>query len=473
MKNYWKQKTKIIATIGPSCASEAILQALIERGLDGARLNFSHGTHEEHMHYARTIRRLAKQMGVPVALIQDLSGPKIRLGEIAGGVVMVKRGDPYTFTTRQGIGNADVASVNFPLLPRFVKRGDALLLDDGTKRFRVAGKTDTDVHTVVEIGGEIRSHKGINLPHVKAKDVFTQKDWDDLAFGLEIGVDYVALSFVRDEKDIQQVRQFLAAHKSSAHIIAKIEKQEAVDNLDSILDVSDAIMVARGDLGIEVSIEDVPIIQKRAIHLANTKAKPVITATQMLESMTTSPTPTRAEATDVANAILDGTDATMLSGETANGDDPVRVVKTMETIARRTLDMFPYDYWMEHSEPDMSDTTAALSYASVILANRIGTKIIVALTESGHMARLISRHKPSQLIVALTPNQTTLQQLAISWGVLPIHTRAIKDLKDSLNVARTIIRQEGLLNDGDPYVVIAGRRLGDSTLDNVLLVQKV
>jgi pyruvate kinase len=395
------RKTKIVATIGPACETEDIIKALIEKGMDMARLNFSHATHQDHGKKIRLIRRISAKMNRPVSILQDLAGPKIRVGNITEPGVLLEPGKEFVLTSRRMIGNRHGVSVSYLKLPQEVKRGDRLLLADGLMELVVRDTDGQDITCLVITGGMLTSHKGINLPTgTMSVPCLTEKDRKDLLFGLANDVDYIALSFVKTAADIRLVKDLVREKGKDIPVIAKIEKHEAIENLDAIIAVADGIMVARGDLGVEIPPEEVPLIQKMIIRKANAAGKPVITATQMLRSMTLSPRPTRAEAADVANAVLDGTDALMLSEETATGNYPVEAVDFMNRLAVAAEAGFPYEKFLAMiPEKDISESVAQ---AACILAAHLDAKAIVAHTQSGATARHISRFRPRQPIIALS-----------------------------------------------------------------------
>jgi pyruvate kinase len=404
------RRTKIVATIGPASTARDVLTRLLDAGMDVARLNFSHGTHEEHAQRITLLREIGRTFEHPLAIIQDLQGPKIRTGALQNGApVQLRAGERFDITTREVSGTAARVSTTYAALPHDVRRGDRILLSDGLIELRVLDSADDVVRTEVVFGGELREHQGINLPGVQVSaPALTPKDAADLDFGLQQGVDYVAVSFVRRAGDIEQVKQRIAASGKPTPIIAKIEKPEALDDLPAILEAADSIMVARGDLGVEMPAEQVPVVQKQLIEAANAVGVPVITATQMLDSMIRNPRPTRAEASDVANAIIDGTDAVMLSGETATGLYPVEAVQTMVRIAEvaeasgRHGDI--------HAVPPKSTTRpgsvgSAISAAACAIVQTVPVRAIIAFTISGNTARLVARLRPTVPILALTPSE--------------------------------------------------------------------
>jgi pyruvate kinase len=414
--------TKIVATVGPASREEPVLRSLIKAGVDVFRLNMSHGDHSGHSEVVDRIRRISADLGCTVGILADLSGPKIRIGMISEEPVMLEAGAPFVITTQQDVmGNAERVSCNYPQLCQDVQAGQEILLDDGKLWLEVRSVRPPEVHCVVVKGGPLSSKKGINLPHTKlAISALTEKDRNDMEFAIAQKVDFFALSFVKRVQDVEECRYFMKFRGADIPIFAKIEKREAVDNLEDILAVSDGIMVARGDLGVEIPLEEVPIIQKRIIALCNREGKPVITATQMLESMIRNFRPTRAEAADVANAILDGTDAVMLSAETAAGDYPIEAVQVMSRIAAATEGQItPRQFPL--ATP--ADIPMALSLAAATLANQVGASAILCLTQGGSTARRVAQWRPRARILAWCPLPETARQLTVSWGVRAVNRR--------------------------------------------------
>ncbi|HEX4440857.1 MAG TPA: pyruvate kinase [Thermoanaerobaculia bacterium] len=464
------RRTKIVCTIGPASRDPAVLAKLVEAGMDVARLNFSHGTHEEHARVIAALRALGSRARRPVAILQDLAGLKIRIGEIAPGHVRLEPGSAFTLTTRGVPGNATEASVSYPELARSVRPGDRLLLADGEIALQAEETTATDVRCRVIAGGLLSSHKGISLPGRTVEGPsLTDKDREDLAFGVAQGVDYAALSFVRCGDDVRMVRAYLAERGASVPLIAKIEKHEALGCVDEILDASDGIMVARGDLGVETPLEHVPLLQKMLIDRANRAGKPVITATQMLLSMVERPRPTRAEVADVANAILDGTDALMLSEETASGRFPVEAAETMRRIAEDTETAFPFEQWMRRFEDRaLQSLPEAVAGAAAELAEHIGAGVIVAWTESGETPRLVAKHRPRRPILALSTRPETARRLALVWGVEPLVVEEEPDTDAMLLRAPALAVAHGLLRPGETAVITAGIPIGVAGSTNLI-----
>lgn len=440
------RRTKIVCTIGPASSSEAQLRALLAHGMDVARLNFSHGDREQHGEVLRCIRTLAAGLGMPVAVLQDLAGPKVRVGRIAGGGVALEAGQAFTLTTRLVEGSQDRVSVSYDGLPAEVDAGDTLLLADGTIELRVERVTGDEIRCRVIVGGRLGSGKGLNVPSGLGQlPILRDKDLDDLRFGVEHGVDYVGLSFVRGADDVRTVRARIEQLGHRIPLIAKIETRAALDRFDEILDAADGIMIARGDLSIETPFARVPLVQKRLIAAANRRARPVITATHMLFSMVAAPHPTRAEVADVANAILDGSDAVMLSEETAIGQHPVRALDVMVAIARETergvLEGSPSP--RATAEAPLTEEGALVRAACQLAADR-GVGVLVTVTRSGETARLAAQQRPGQVIVALTGDPQTYRQLALVRGVRPLLLPASsRDLEDLLEAARRAARERG------------------------------
>lgn len=467
------KKTKIVCTIGPATESEAKLTELVNAGMNVMRLNFSHGDFNEHQGRVDNLKKVMAKTGKIVAVMQDLAGPKIRIGEFEGGVTVLKEGQTFTLTTDKIMGDNKRVHVNYPLLPKEVKIGGTIMLHDGKKRLEIIDIKGNDVITKVIVGGEIKNKRGVNLPgaYLSISSV-TEKDRADLAFGIKNKVDFVALSFVRRPSDITELRELLKKAKSNAQIISKIETPEALENIDEIIKLTDGIMVARGDLAIEIPAEDVPLAQKMLIQKCNELGKPVITATQMLESMIKSPVPTRAEVSDVANAIIDGTDAIMLSEETTLGDFPVEAVKMMTRIAHRVeKDVFTHDTIFEFEESH--GTTDVISQAAVQTAHDIKAKFIVALTDSGRTARMVARYHPAEMILAVTANVKEAPKLALSFGCYPVVVEKFKTIEDVMKTVRQIASKHKLAVKGDNVVIVAGVPFGKNRETNMILVETI
>jgi len=467
-------KTKIIATIGPSSNSKFVLKKMISAGMNVARLNFSHGTHEEHLKVIKLIRTLSKEMNRPLSIILDLQGPKIRTGILKDGKpIVLKKNGTISITSKNISGTANIISTTYTNLASDVKKGDKILLDDGLIELKVLSKNKDTVTCKIINGGILKEHKGINLPGVKiSAPSLTEKDKKDLIFGIESGVDYFALSFVRSADDLKLIKSIIKKHKTDIPVIAKIEKPEAVDNLDKILEVADAIMVARGDLGVELKPEQIPRVQKYIIQKTIHTGKPVITATQMLETMTNNPIPTRAEASDVANAIYDGTDAVMLSGETASGKYPVKAVQMMRKIAAEAENS-PFMKYNIHYEKDVKDLiTNAVAQSCVDILHELGAKAIVSFSVSGKTSKLISKHRPSKPIYAFTPHQEVYNRLSLVWGIEPLLIPPINDAKKIIEVGEKILIDNKLVKKNQLVIIVTGLALKSGST-NLIKIHRV
>ncbi len=453
-------RTKIVATIGPASRDPDVLARLIEAGMNVARLNFSHGTHAFHAENIQRIRAVSERLGVPVAIMADLQGPKLRVARIEGEGLRLQEGTVVTLTTKPVSGQDGVIPVQFAGLPQAVAPGDRILIDDGAIELEVIECTDTDVKARVLVGGLVKSHKGLNLPHSSlALSAITEKDRQDLQFALAHGVDWVALSFVRTAQEIHNLKaliQQFARGGPPVPVIAKIEKPQALEHLDDIIDTADGIMVARGDLAVETSPEDVPLIQKRIIRKCNEAGKPVITATQMLESMIHNPRPTRAEVSDVANAILDGSDAVMLSAETASGKYPVESVRMMARIIARVEEELQRSLPRLNTTRQPGHVEQAVARAAVLTASDLGARLIITPTLSGNTARQVSRFRPPQPIIAPTPNAHVQNQILLYWGVFPFLAPRQQNTDEMLAHAVDLVLGEGLVRPGDTVVLVAG-----------------
>ncbi len=469
------RRTKIVATLGPATRNRERLEEILRAGVDVIRLNFSHGTPEEHERDYLLVRTIAEELGRPVAILQDLQGPKIRVGQVEGDEVELVTGGRVVLSTRPGPSDAQTITTSYQDLPSVVSPDDPILLDDGLIELRVVEVRSQDVHCDIVCGGILRSRKGINIPRsATTLPALTEKDVKDLEVGLKLGVDYVALSFVRSAADLVVVKEKIAEHGLDTPVIAKIEKPQAVDNLEEILASCEGIMVARGDLGVEMYPAQVPLIQKRAIRLAGQRRRVSITATQMLESMTHSPRPTRAEASDVANAILDGTDAVMLSGETAVGDFPVQTVQQMVRIAESTEPAL-FDDRIYSADPDPDETTSfqdAIIHAAVLLADELDAQAIVVFTESGRTARRLSLRRPENEVFAFSYRPETVRRLALIWGVQPLRlTDRYHRTRDLLRDAERILLAEKHVAEGDTIVMIAGYQMAEGAA-NMLKIHR-
>lgn len=473
-----ERRTKIVCTLGPSSSSPEAIASLIAAGMDVARLNFSHGTHDEHRQRIRLVREAAERAGRVVPILQDLQGPKIRLGEIENGGVLIHKGQDLVLTTEPvEMGTQERVYVSYDDLPQDVDPGGRILVDDGLIELRVKAVNGTDVTTEVVVGGPLRSRKGVNLPHIRStRPSLTEKDLEDLEFGLALNVDFIALSFVRTGVDVDALLERVRASGRQVGIIAKIEKPEAVDHFDEILQRVDGIMIARGDLGIEMPMQEVPIVQKQIIRKCLDAGKPVITATQMLESMIDNPRPTRAEASDVANAVLDGSDAVMLSGETAAGKYPIRTVEAMAEIIRvaernRRL-LGSWEAALDGNGEGV-DVTEAISYTAVRLAEEVGAVAIACLTHSGGTARSIARHRPRVPVYAFTDSQPVVGQLGLVWGTRGIGIPFQHHTDDGIGTVRRLLIERGVARPGDRIIITAGLPLPAKGLTNMVHVSQL
>jgi pyruvate kinase len=464
-----RRRTKIVATIGPASEDRDTLRALVDAGMDGARLNFSHGTQADHARRNASIREVQAEVGRPLSVIADLQGPKLRVGELSEPVVLERGGEITLVGGDHALDGA--LSVSPAVIGDVLRAGHEVLIDDGMIRLLVEEVNQGRVRCQVLVGGAVKTHKGVNLPGVPLPiPSLTRKDTDDLAFAISLGVDFVALSFVRSAADVRDLRKLIDDAGSSARVIAKIEKAEAVDVLDELLEATDGVMVARGDLGVEIGPAAVPLLQKRIIRRSLEYGKPVITATQMLESMIHQPEPTRAEASDVANAILDGTSAVMLSGETAVGSYPLEAVRTMDVIAREVEPSLGY----RHEIPEAADSPSvgnAMSNAACDLAEALGATAILVPTFSGRTASLIARLRPRRPIAGLSHHQYALQQMALEWGVTPLWIPESPDVEDLWTLSIRAARDAGLVRAGDRVVITAGTQVNIPGSTNVIKVE--
>ena len=469
------RKTKIICTIGPASESEEMLRALIDAGMNVARFNFSHGTHEEHREKFKRLVRIRKEMGKPVATLMDTKGPEIRLKDFEGGKVMLEKGKGFTLTTEDVMGTAERASITYKDLVKDVKAGGSILIDDGLIELRIDNVTDTDIHCTVINGGPVSNHKGVNVPDTDLSMPFiSEQDRADIEFGAKLGYEYIAASFTRTADDIREIRSILDQFGSRMKIIAKIESTQGVNNIDEILDVADGVMVARGDLGVEVPMEEVPVYQKHIIHLAEVRGKIVVTATQMLDSMMHNPRPTRAEATDVANAIYDGTTAIMLSGETASGAYPLEAVRTMSRIAAAAENDIDYRRrFMNRPDEVNADITTAISHSTCMVAQDINAKAIVTVTMSGFTARRISKYKPTCPIVACSVSEPVACQMNLLYGVIPLNIPQEDNEEMLFEAAVMAAKKAGVVDKGDKVVLTAGVPLGETGNTNMVRVFEV
>ncbi|MCA1990483.1 MAG: pyruvate kinase [Coleofasciculus sp. S288] len=466
------RRTKIVATIGPATSHPDVLKALIKAGATTLRLNFSHGTHEDHHRSIRLIRQTAFELDQPVGILQDLQGPKIRLGRFENGSIVLNKGDRFTLTSEPGLGTQDMSSVTYEPLADEVPEGAIILLDDGKVEMKVEeiNRIKRTLHCRVVVGGTLSNNKGVNFPGVYLSiKALTDKDRRDLMFGLDQGVDWVALSFVRNPQDILEIKELIASAGKDIPVIAKIEKHEAIENMEAILSLCDGAMVARGDLGVELPAEDVPILQKRLIATANRLGIPVITATQMLDSMVNSPRPTRAEISDVANAILDGTDAVMLSNEAAVGKYPVEAVETMARIAVR----IEQEQIVNNVKDTRRSIPNAISQAVGQIAEQLQASAIMTLTKTGATARNVSKFRPSTPILAVTPHVDVARRLQLVWGVKPLLVLDLPSTGQTFQAAINVAQEKHLLREGDLVVMTAGTLQGIPGTTDLIKVEVV
>jgi pyruvate kinase len=467
-------RTKIVATIGPASHSREMIEKLVSAGMNVARLNFSHGNYETHSEVIRNVRSAARLLNRPVGILLDLQGPKIRVGRLEGGEpVRLKRNADFSITTKPVMGTAQTVSTTYENLPADVQTGDTILLDDGLIRLRVESKTHDTVFCRVVNGGCLKENKGINLPGVSVSaPSLTAKDIRDVNFGIKNGVDYFALSFVRTAEDLEAIKSIINKQGGATPVVAKIEKPEAVENFDAILDIADCIMVARGDLGVEMRPELVPIIQKRIIHACMRSNKPVITATQMLETMSVNPIPTRAEASDVANAIFDGTDAVMLSGETASGKYPIKAVQMMVKIAEQS-ESSPFMKVNVHHETDPANpVTQAVAQSAVNILNEVSARCIIAFSVSGSTSKLISKQRPSKPVYAFTSRTDTFHRLSLLWGITPMFIADIENAARLVEASESLLIGKGCLEKGDLVVLVIGMGLKTGST-NIIKLHRV
>ncbi|MBZ4653863.1 MAG: pyruvate kinase [Peptococcaceae bacterium] len=469
------RKTKIICTIGPASEQVPVLKELLKSGMNVARLNFSHGSHDEHRQRIMNIRQASKELGIPVAIMLDTKGPEIRTGLLEQGKIELKAGEEIILTTEEIMGTAKRISISYPGLPGDVSEGVQILLDDGLIALRVKKVEGTEIHCVIENGGELGNRKGVNVPGVQINlPAMTQKDIDDITFGVQENVDFIAASFIRSASDVLAIRKLLEDLGADIDIISKIENHQGVMNLDEIIQVSDGIMVARGDLGVEIPAEEVPLVQKTMIEKCNIAGKPVITATQMLDSMIRNPRPTRAEASDVANAIFDGSDAIMLSGETAAGKYPLLAVQTMSRIALRAEESLNWRELIKKRALTVARTTTeAISHATCATALSLGAAAIITATKSGSTAHMVSKYRPQAPIIAVTPQEKVYRKLLLVWGVYPLLSPESDTTDEMIDTAVNTALQAGYIRNGDLVVITAGVPVGIPGSTNLLKVHTV
>ena len=469
------RKTKIICTLGPSTDKDGVLRELVANGMNVARFNFSHGSYEEHKGRLDMLKAIRAELNKPVAALLDTKGPEIRLKEFKNGVEMLEAGQTFTLTTREVEGTKEICSITYKDLPQDVHEGGTIMLDDGLIKLAIKSVTDTDIVCEVLNSGKIKTKKGVNVPGVHlSMPYLSQRDRDDIIFGVQQGFDFIAASFVRTAQDVYDIRNLLNEYDSNIRIIAKIENREGVNNIDSILSAADAVMVARGDLGVEIDFTELPGIQKNVIDRSFSFGKPIVTATQMLDSMMVNPRPTRAEISDVANAIYDGTSAIMLSGETAAGAYPVEALKTMSAIAERTENEPHYrdERFKDaaHGQISVSDATA---HAACLTARDVNAAAIVTVSESGNTARLLSKYRPTQPIIACVMNEQVQRQLSLSWGITSLLMGPAKSTDELIEMSTALAQKNGYLHNGELAVVTAGVPVGVSGTTNMIKIHMV
>ena len=469
------RKTKIICTLGPSTDKDGVLRELIANGMNVARFNFSHGSHEEHKGRLDLLKSLREELGKPVAALLDTKGPEIRLKDFKNGTEMLEAGQTFTLTTRDVEGTKEICSITYKDLPQDVAPGGTIMLDDGLIKLQIQTVNDTDIVCTVLNNGKIKNKKGVNVPGVHlSMPYMSQRDKDDIIFGIEQGFDFIAASFVRTAQDVYEIRNLLNEYDSNIRIIAKIENREGVNNIDSILAAADAVMVARGDLGVEIDFTELPGIQKNIIERSFSFGKPIVTATQMLDSMMVNPRPTRAEISDVANAIYDGTSAIMLSGETAAGAYPVEALKTMSAIAERTeQEGFHLRGRQMDSNPGKISVSDATAHAACLTARDVNAAAIVTVSESGTTARLLSKYRPQQPIIACVMKEQVQRQLSLSWGITSLMMPLAHSTDELIEMSTALAKENGFLHNGELAVVTAGVPVGISGTTNMIKIHMV
>ena len=466
------RKTKIICTLGPSTDQEGVLRELVANGMNVARFNFSHGSHEEHLGRFEKLKAIREELGKPVAALLDTKGPEIRLKDFKNGTEMLEAGQTFTLTTREVEGTKEICSITYKDLPQDVQPGGTIMLDDGLIKLQIVTVNDTDIVCKVLNNGKIKNKKGVNVPGVHlSMPYMSQRDRDDIIFGAQQGFDFIAASFVRTAQDVYDIRNLLNEYDSDIRIIAKIENREGVNNIDSILAAADAVMVARGDLGVEIDFTELPGIQKNIIERSFSFGKPIVTATQMLDSMIVNPRPTRAEISDVANAIYDGTSAIMLSGETAAGAYPVEALKTMSAIAERTENEEHYRS-QRHAEIQIS-VSDATAHAACLTAKDVNAAAIVTVSESGNTARLLSKYRPKQPIIACVMDEQVQRQLSLSWGITSLLMGPAHSTDELIEMSTALAEKNGYLHNGELTVVTAGVPVGVSGTTNMIKIHMV
>lgn len=469
------KRTKIVCTLGPASQSEEVLKELMLNGLNVCRFNFSHGSHEEHKGRIDMVKKVREELNKPIAILLDTKGPEIRTGNFADPEVLLEEGSEFTITMDEVVGTKEICTVSYKGLADDVKEGDTILIDDGLVGLRVKSVENGNIKCIVENSGIVKNHKGVNVPGVKINlPAITPKDISDIEFGIKEGIDMIAASFVRKASDVLAIREILEKNNAGdVLILSKIENQEGVENIDEILQVSDGIMVARGDLGVEIPTEEIPIVQKMIIKKCNELAKPVITATQMLDSMIRNPRPTRAEVTDVANAIYDGTDAIMLSGETAAGKYPVEAVKVMASIAKRIEQTLDYDRMLKEKGSKNVTVTDAISHATCTTAVDLNASAIITSTSSGYTAKMVSKFRPQAPIIAATSNEAVMRRLALTWGVYPIKSALAGNTDEVIEKSIEASIEAGYVKNGELVVITAGVPVGVSGTTNLIKVHVI
>ena len=468
------RKTKIICTLGPSTDQEGVLRELVANGMNVARFNFSHGSHEEHLGRFEKLKAIREELGLPVAALLDTKGPEIRLRDFKNGTEMLEAGQTFTLTTREVEGTKEICSITYKDLPQDVQPGGTIMLDDGLIKLQIQTVNDTDIVCEVLNSGKIKTKKGVNVPGVHlSMPYLSQRDRDDIIFGVQQGFDFIAASFVRTAQDVYDIRNLLNQYDSNIRIIAKIENREGVNNIDSILSAADAVMVARGDLGVEIDFTELPGIQKSVIDRSFSFGKPIVTATQMLDSMIVNPRPTRAEISDVANAIYDGTSAIMLSGETAAGAYPVEALKTMSAIAERTEQESHSRFAPLTENTGKISVSDATAHAACLTAKDVNAAAIVTVTESGTTARLLSKYRPEQPIIACVMKEQVQRQLALSWGITPLMMPLAHSTDELIEMSTSLAKENGYLHNGELAVVTAGVPVGVSGTTNMIKIHMV
>ena len=468
------RKTKIICTLGPSTDQEGVLRELVANGMNVARFNFSHGSHEEHLGRFEKLKAIREELGKPVAALLDTKGPEIRLKDFKNGTEMLEAGQTFTLTTREVEGTKEICSITYKDLPQDVQPGGTIMLDDGLIKLQIVTVNDTDIVCKVLNNGKIKNKKGVNVPGVHlSMPYMSQRDRDDIIFGAQQGFDFIAASFVRTAQDVYDIRNLLNEYDSNIRIIAKIENREGVNNIDSILSAADAVMVARGDLGVEIDFTELPGIQKNIIERSFSFGKPIVTATQMLDSMIVNPRPTRAETSDVANAIYDGTSAIMLSGETAAGAYPVEALKTMSAIAERTEQENHARFVPLTENTGKISVSDATAHAACLTAKDVNAAAIVTVSESGNTARLLSKYRPEQPIIACVMKEQVQRQLALSWGITPLMMPLAHSTDELIEMSTSLAKENGYLHNGELAVVTAGVPVGVSGTTNMIKIHMV